>query len=157
MFFIEDLAHQCGHILFSALSVNRDDYLRVDSNTPLQQITGTEGEQRDLYTALHGVFTEALMCIALYYCLEAGVFTEAKMHELLGRLSFVMKRFHLDLLNLNHEGLFTDRGLAIIRDCGRAFDDIFRQTKGRITRFDLSNQSYTFSYDRFAALNPAAG
>jgi len=155
VFFIEDLAHQCGHVLCSALTVNRDDYLRADPSTPLQQFTGVEGEQRDLYTAYHGVFTEALMCIALHSCLEAGVFSEVRLHELLGRLSFVMKRFHLDLLSLKHEGLFTDRGRTVVHECGRIFDDVFRRTKDRITGFDLSNQSYTFSYEHFAALNPA--
>ena len=84
-------------------------------------------------------------------------FQEARHHELLGRLSFVMKRFHLDLLNLQYEGLFTDQGLAVVNKCGRVFDEVFRRSRDGITRFDLRNQSYTFSYERFAALNRAAG
>lgn len=153
VFFVEDLAHQCGHILFSAMTVNRAEYLRADPTTPLQRFTGAADERRDLYTAFHGVFTEALMCIALFSCLDAGVFSGQKLHALLGRLSFVMKRFQLDLLNLQHPELFTTRGLTVVHECGRVFDEVYRCTKDRIIRFDLSNQSYTFSYERFRALN----
>ncbi len=138
----------------AALTVNRGDYLLLDPNTPLEQFTGTAGEERDVYTAIHGVFTEALMCIALHSCLEAGVFSGVRRYELLGRLSFAMKGFHLDLLNLQHEGLFTDRGMFIVLECGRIFDEVYRRAQDRITRFDLTNQSYTFSYERFATLNP---
>jgi hypothetical protein len=151
--FIEDMAHQCGHILFSALTVDRGEYLCTDPNMPLRQLTGDEGEKRDLYTTFHGVFTEALMCVALHNCLEADVFSETKLHELLGRLSFAMKRFHLDLLSLQREELFTERGQAIIHECGRVFDEVYRRTEDLITAFDLTNQSYSFSYARFAELN----
>jgi hypothetical protein len=154
VFFIEDLAHQCGHILFSALTVNRGAYLRVDPSTPLQQLTGAENEQRDLFTVFHGVFTEAVMCIALHSCLEAEVFSEVRHHELLGRLSYVMKRFHLDLLSLQGDDLFTERGRFVVHQCGLVFDEVFRCTRDHITRFDLRNQSYAFCYERFAALNP---
>ena len=154
VFFIEDLAHQCGHILFSALTVNRGAYLRVDPNTPLQQLTGSENEKRDVFTAFHGIFTEALMCIALHSCLEAEVFSAMKRHELLGRLSYVMKRFHLDLLSLQDDDLFTDGGRFVVHQCGLVFDEVFRRTSDHITRFDLRNQSYAFCYERFAALNP---
>jgi hypothetical protein len=157
VFFVEDLAHQCGHILFSAMTVNREDYLRASPTTPLKQLTGADGERRDVYTAFHGVFTEALMCIALTRCLETRVFSEEKLHEVLGRLSFVMKRFELDLLNLQHvqnEGLFTACGLTVVHECGSVFDEVFRCTADRIIHFDLSNQPYTFSCERFAALNP---
>ncbi len=156
VFFVEDLAHQCGHILFSALTVNRGDFLRVDPNTPLQQLTGSENEKRDLFTVLHGVFTEALMCIALHSCLDGGVFSKAKHHELLGRLSYVMKRFHLDLLSLQNDEWFTDGGRFVVHQCGLVFDEVFRRTKDYITQFDLRNQSYAFSYERFLALNPEA-
>jgi hypothetical protein len=154
VFFVEDLAHQCGHILFSALTVHREAYLRVDPHTPLQQLTGTEGEKRDLYTAFHGVFTEALMCIALHSCLAGAVFSGARLHELLGRLSYVMKRFHLDLLSLQDDALFTELGQFVVSQCGAVFDEVFRCTRDDITGFDLRNQSYAFSYERFAALNP---
>ena len=155
LFFVEDLAHQCGHILFTAMTVNREEYFTADPNMPLGNLTGNLDEKRDLYTACHGIFTEAMMCIALYRCLEADDLSELRLHELLGRLSFIMKRFQLDLMNVQHEGLFTDQGQRVISECGRLFDEIYRLTKARITGFDFRNQAYTFCYDQFAELNPA--
>lgn len=156
VFFIEDLAHQCGHVMFNAMTTNRSDYLAIDPATPLSQLTGAKDESRDVYTALHGVFTEALMCIALHSCMEIETFSESKRHELIGRLSFIMKKFHLDLLGLSRANIFTDRGARMVVECGKVFDAVFRHNEDRITGVDLRNQSYVFSYDRFIERNQLA-
>ena len=153
-FFIEDLAHQGGHVLFSSLTVERDRYLQVPAVTPLREFTGEASEQRDVFTALHGVFTEALMCIALAHCLQQNVFAGRQLHEVVGRLSFLMKRFHLDLLHVQHEGMFTELGEAVVRECGSIFDDAFQCWGDQLTNLDFSNQEYTFSFERFCLLNP---
>jgi hypothetical protein len=159
VFFIEDMAHQCGHVLFNAATVNRELFLEIDPATPLRQFTDIADEQRDIYTAFHGVFTEAMMCVALSACLEANVFgnvcEDDKQFELLGRLSFVAKRFQLDLLSLHHAGIFTPLGESIIHQFGKIFDDIYARCKDRITQFDHSNQLYTFSLERFLDANVA--
>ena len=95
------------------------------------------------------------MCICLYRCHEMEVFSGRRRHELLGRLSFILKRFSGDLMSLNDDGLFSERGKEFFAEFGEIFDEVYRRAKGAIVEFDLSNQPYTFSYDKFVALNPS--
>lgn len=156
VFFIEDLAHQGGHVLLSAMTVDRSLYLATDPDTPLSDLTGERDEDRTVYVAFHGVFTECLICIALNACLLAGVFEGRRRHELVGRLSFAMRRLQLDLPPLRRSGVMTDQGAAMVESFGEVFDGIFARIGDSLVACDLSNQPYTFSYGRFAARNPVS-
>ena len=153
VFFVEDLAHQCGHILFNAMTLDRNEFFVVDPETPLKSETRKTDEHRSVYVAFHGLFTECLMCICLERCRQEGVFTGRQQHELLGRLSFILKRLNLDLLNLNREGLFSSEGEELYRLFARVFDEVYRGARDQIVGFNLGNQPYAFRYERFAAVN----
>ena len=153
VFFIEDLAHQGGHVMLTAISVDRDAYFAMDSERSLADLTGEPDDGRTVYVAFHGLFTECLICIALHACLEAGAFGGRQRHEAIGRLSFAMRRMQLDLPALQQDGVMTARGAAMVRSMGDVFDAIFARVGRQITACDLSNQPYTFSYERFVEQN----
>ena len=67
--------HQFGHVVFSALTLDVQAYLRVPAATPLARLTGNELDTRDVYSTLHGVFTEAWMSLCLEECYEMPEFT----------------------------------------------------------------------------------
>lgn len=152
VFFLEDLAHQGGHVAFSAASIDPREYFDVDPDTPL--VEGPD-DARTRYVALHGVFTEALMVRSLFGCLEADVFEGPRRHEVIGRLSFAMKRMQLDLQQLLAAGGLSALGAGLLRRSARTFDDVFAKTRDLITKIDLSNQPYVFSVERFQRRNPA--
>ncbi|MGC4949507.1 M20 family metallopeptidase [Streptomyces sp. DT224] len=56
-YFVEELVHQGGHVLFSEATLNRGDFFRVDPESPLSEIIGQE-DPRNVYDAFHGLFTE---------------------------------------------------------------------------------------------------
>src|SRR5262249_42022183 len=56
IFFLEDIAHQCGHIVFNALTFETEAYLAVDPDTPLWTYNNRPLETRTVYEAVHGVF-----------------------------------------------------------------------------------------------------
>lgn len=153
VFFVEDLAHQCGHIIFNAMTLDRHDFFAVDPETPLKSETDNTDDHRTIYVAFHGLFTECLMCICLERCRRAGVFTGRQQHELLGRLSFILKRLNLDLLNLNREGLFSSAGEELYRMFCVVFDDVYEGARDQVVQFKLGNQPYAFRYEQFAAVN----
>lgn len=154
-FFIEQLPHQGGHNLFHALSAQWDRLIAAGRDLRASTLTGMADDPRTLEVVLHGVFTQSLMCVALGASLEAGALAhdDRQQHELLGRLSFAMRRLQLDLTDVRRRDLYTEAGEELVIAFEEAFDDVYRAASGRITGFNLTNQPYAFSYDRFAELN----
>ena len=70
-FFVEDLAHQCGHMIFSAATHERERWFAVDHQTPMSVYNNLRpADDRSVYVVLHGVFTEAAMIDLLDRLLE---------------------------------------------------------------------------------------
>jgi hypothetical protein len=154
VFFIEDILHQCGHVIFSAFTLSREAYLAVDPDTELQRVTDREDETRTIYVTLHGVFTEAAMNHCLDLCCDIDFFTPRQRHELLGRLTFILTRFANDVTNLNHKELFTPNGQLIFKEFKRTLARIYAKRGSLLSTFPISNQTYNFSYAKFVGLNP---
>jgi hypothetical protein len=153
VFFVEDIAHQCGHIVFSAITFDVSEILDVLPNTPLATITGRTDEPRTVYEALHGVFTEAVMLHCLSECDRHSLFAGRQQHELIGRLGFIVRRFGSDLSNLSRANLFTERGEWLFAEIAKEFKAAYESLWDRIRYLDFSNQLYNFSYLHFAELN----
>lgn len=156
VFFIEDLVHQCGHILFSAVTFEQERYLRVVGATPLRSVTGDSNEERTLYTTLHGLVTEALMTDCLGRCLEQNIFTGARRHELLGRLGFIFRRFHRDLENLAFPQLYTEEGIQLYEYCRDRFHVALSKHGRALGSLDLGGQGENFDYPAFRERNSAS-
>lgn len=152
--FIEELAHQCGHVLFSTATVDNQELFAVSPHAPLRAWTGKDDESRSLYVVLHGLFTE----IAIISCLEPflegrNATSPRQTRELEGRLAFIISRFAADLANLGHAEVFAPRGAALYRDFLEIFNQVYGKWRDLVRHADFSNQTYTFSYERYIALN----
>jgi hypothetical protein len=153
VFFVEDIAHQCGHVIFNALTFETEQYFIVAPDTPLRRYTERDEETRTVYQALHGVFTEAVMFQRLNECDGNSVFRGRQAHELLGRLGFILRRFGSDLHDLTRAQLFTQKGDWLFGNLLKDFKDAYEQHKGLVQQLNFSNQPYNFSYEKFAELN----
>jgi HEXXH motif-containing protein len=150
---VEDLAHQCGHVTFNALTVHSEEFLVVPASTPLIAVTGEAGEQRRLYSAFHALFTYAQICQALGACWDRRVFAGRQAHEVLGRLGFTLAKFRSDLERLNRRNLFTPAGWRCFAAIAEQFDGFAACYGELVGRYDYTNQPYVFSYERFAERN----
>ena len=161
VFFIEDIVHQCGHVLFSNMTYRPQDYFLIDPETPLKELLSqhenNEDEDRTLYVAFHGVFTEALMCESFDYCIENKVFSGAQEHELKGRFTYILLRFILDMQNLDREGLFSEKGQVIYQALYKTMMEQYKKYQSLLKIYDLSNQPYNFSWHHFLINNPMHG
>ncbi|MEU0663956.1 hypothetical protein [Streptomyces lavendulocolor] len=154
-FFIEDLTHQGGHVAFAAAALDPATYFRIPSGTIVGDLTGDARDRRSLYVALHGIFTEALMCHCLGLCLERRVFEDARrQHELLGRFNFIFARFTSDLRLLSELAIFSEDGRAFLGRLQSAWSTLAIRHTSRLGMVDLAGQDYNFSYERFSRLNP---
>jgi hypothetical protein len=151
--FVDDLVHQCGHVIFNAFTVRRRDFLAVDPDERMGTFTRRPDDSRSVYTVLHGVYTEFFITECLLACDERGLFSGQKGHELRGRLASICQKGVIDLRNLSQPGLLTPQGQQLY-DTFLRFSEQLRRERPELLRYNLSNQPYNFSYERFAALNP---
>jgi hypothetical protein len=156
VFYLEDVVHQCGHMIFNALSLERSALLAVDPQTPVRVITGTDDEG-SIYGAFHGLFTQMHINQCFRACLHAGVFTGHEKHELCGRLADDMKRFASALTLLNRRELYTDLGWWLFNKSRNAFEEVLADYRNLIVTLDTSNQPYIFDYAKFLERNPWSG
>lgn len=154
VFFIDDLSHQCGHIIFNAVTLDKRAFLTRDAETPLRHITEQVDETRSLYSAFHGLFTYTLILRSLDRLLGARLLNAEQTHHVLGRVAFYLHKFAIDLSNLNDRTLFTDQGLRFYYLFLQAYDYNHEHYFQRIKYIDLGNQPYVFSLSKFLAANP---
>ncbi|MEJ0025745.1 MAG: hypothetical protein WDN01_06940 [Rhizomicrobium sp.] len=156
VFFIEDLVHQCGHVLFNAATHDVGDYLAVAPDAVLPHDPGDGSESRTVYGALHGLFTEAVMNACFERCVAAGLFAGRQAHELMGRYALIYRRFNYDLIALRQPALYTTQGAQIYDHCRRVFEEIYRGRGDALLGHDYSGQPYSFNYRIYRANNPPA-
>jgi len=155
VYFVDELVHQCGHVVFNAMTVKRRELFLADPDAPIADICPhvSRREIRSLYTVLHGLYTERAMVECLRKLDERAVFEGRKAHELRGRLAFIFRKMQIDVANASHRGLFTPFGESIV--------DVFRETFTRtererpdLFRHVLEGQPYNFDYALYARHNP---
>jgi hypothetical protein len=154
-FFLEDIIHQCGHIMFSAIDFERKKFLRVNPDTPLRDETGVAPEHRTLHTALHGLFTEALISSLLDLYLSSSIDDPIETFECRGRLMFIMNKFGHDLQYMSNRELYTPKGAQLIGCFEAIYGSIFSKRASEFRAISLGRQGYTFDVGAFFEANPA--
>ena len=162
VFFIEDIAHQCGHVIFNAYLASKPDIFRIDKNTDIYMNgeRNSYNEPRALYVMIHAMYTYESIFTCFNDCLENEVFSDHKLHELCGRLTFTLMKFERDyeLLSKTNEKdeneYFTDLGMDLISQFKESYKKCITNWGKNLVMFNLNNQPYNFSYSKFLELNP---
>ncbi|MGF7217674.1 hypothetical protein GGR92_003849 [Spirosoma lacussanchae] len=153
VFFIEDLAHQCGHIIFYALTLKANDFLKIRKETPVCDITGVQHDSRTVYGVFHGLFTYTTILYCLTECLKSGVFSYSQQLESIARIGFFMQKFQVDLIYMNHPEIFTPKGWLIYSSAKDSFEQIQQMFKADYALYRYDNQPYIFNYELFREAN----
>ena len=156
VFFLDDLAHQCGHVMFNALTQEKERFLARPAQTPLREVCRDEPDPRTFYSAFHGLFTYTAILRVLQACEASAKASARQRHESLGRIAFNLRKFGLDLESLAGPGLFTADGRALYELFAGVHDTVSSAYGGAARDLDLSDQPYVFDYARFAARNQGA-
>lgn len=153
-FFLEDLAHQGGHVLLAAATVDQSAFFCVPPDQELSSLTHNPDDARTIYIALHGLVTEAFMTVLLTRCLQQNSLPSAQMVELQARCAFIFRRFTKDLSLLAELPIFNSLGEQLIYSIRDAWGRADKEYGSDFQRLDFSNQEYNFSYRLFAEANP---
>jgi hypothetical protein len=155
IFFIDDIAHQCGHVIFNVLTLEAAKFLKLSKDYPLKGFSTNAQENRGVYGAFHGLFTYTTILHSLDKVLKSeNLFDEKQCHEALGRMGFYMHKFYLDLKLMNNPEILTRDGLAYHKQFLDGYNTILLEYGKELALLDYSNQPYTFQYDLFNDLNP---
>jgi hypothetical protein len=154
VFFIDDLSHQCGHVLFYILTLNPSYFLKVDRSTPLNKFSGIGSESRNVYGTFHGLFTYTTILYSLSICIDKKIFQKEERHELIGRFGFYMEKFRKDLFYMNRNEIVTEKGADFVKQFLSGYKKIFEKYQDLLMGLDYTNQPYLFDYDKFNEFNP---
>jgi len=162
VFFIEDIAHQCGHVIFNAYLASKPDIFRIDKNTDIYMNgeRNSYNEPRALYVMIHAMYTYDSIFTCFNGCLESETFSDHKTHELHGRLTFTLLKFERDyelLSEIDAKGknkYFKNDGLEILNQFKQSYNQCISNWGRNLVKLNLENQPYNFSYSKFLELNP---
>ncbi|MBB5619560.1 hypothetical protein HDE69_000596 [Pedobacter cryoconitis] len=164
VFFVDDIAHQTGHVIFNALIYEVENFIAVSPALVLDTVVLSNGslETRDVYTIFHALYTYYATFICLDACLKVKAFIGYKKHEAMGRMAFYIRKCYSDigLIEKPKNGeypankLFTPNGLVIYNELKSIFMEMAKEWGPQVKHFDLSNQPYNFNYSIFLASNP---
>ncbi|MEV4330992.1 M20/M25/M40 family metallo-hydrolase [Streptomyces sp. NPDC049597] len=126
-YFVEELVHQGGHILFSEATLSRGDFFRVDPEAPLSGLIGQD-DPRNVYDAFHGLFTEHMEYQIVLGVLDEGLADARELPSFERHLASVARRHLRDL------GLIGPHAGEIFSDLGAEVFTAFRETYDRAAR-----------------------
>jgi hypothetical protein len=155
-FLIEDLAHQCGHVLFSSAWEGGEALLRAPRDAPISDVTGQLGDHRTLETAVHGIVTLALMLIALERYIDSHP-TDGEGAEASARLVFALYRLRLDIGPLARSAAFSAEGTPIVEAIAGIYDGMMTRYRSELAASDFTGQGYNFNYEIFRQRNSIGG
>ncbi|GAA4057391.1 hypothetical protein [Nonomuraea soli] len=118
-YFVEQLTHQGGHVLFSEATLSRGDFFTGDPEDSLSGYVGGD-DPRALYDAFHGLYTESMECQVYTALLAGDLPAEAERADFAERLKETGERHEIDLelISPHAAEIFSETGLAI-HDCIR--------------------------------------
>lgn len=154
IFFLEEMSHQCGHVIFSFLTADRSFLFKDDPHQKISDFTGNLWDKRDIYTIFHGVFTELAICETLSTAIEnISVFTDQEQVELAGRLGYIVQRMRLDGSYLSAIDNLTQSGQDFKAYLLTCVDEALKDLYPPVRDMDFSNQPYNFCFPAFIQKN----
>lgn len=93
VFFLDDFAHQGGHVVFNSATLDNARYLRCNANTFLHNLGADPTDTRTVYSAFHGLFTYSMILSVLSHCLLTDAPAGRVSNELRGRIGFYLLKF----------------------------------------------------------------
>lgn len=161
VFFIDDIAHQTGHIILTTILFDRKKYFIIDENINIGSITKNQKEYRNFYILFHALYTYYTSLLCLNNCLGNNCFDKKQSHEAKGRIGFYLKKLMLDMDRFKKvidfyngiEFVLTNDGIEIYHMMKITFTEMITKWHSISKKYDYKNQPYNFTYKEFIKLN----
>ena len=160
VFFIDDIAHQTGHIILTTLFHNRKAVFKIDEEQNVEDLLKLK-DHRTVYILLHALYTYYTTLLCLDNSLAKKRFNKRQEKEAIGRIGFYLNKCSNDLNRFEKindlyngiENVLTDEGIEIYNSIKQKYSEAVQKWQTTINGFDYSNQTYNFTFKNFDALN----
>lgn len=160
VFFVDDIAHQTGHIILTTLFHNRKSIFKIDEEQNVEDILKIK-DHRTVYILTHALYTYYTTLLCLNDCLINDVFDLKQRKEALGRIGFYLKKCSCDLdkfekINTLYGGIenvFTPQGIDIYTIIIEKYHETSQKWKNTTIHYNYTNQNYNFAFRNFNILN----
>lgn len=155
MFFLEEITHQCGHVIFYPMSIDRQSHFTCDCETPMSEFTGIEGDDRDVLNAFYAFFPQLYGDLIFDETLDKGLVQDRMLlDELMGRFAFRMYKYGLGVTQFDaYKELLSDYGYAMFTRFKDGYNEILAKRQSDFDAIDVSNQVYVFDVPKFFETN----
>lgn len=152
-FFLEELIHQCSHIVFNAMTYDTQQFFKVDYNQTVGQYIGNN-DYRTLYSALHGIYTTGQIVSLLLQLIKSKPSLNKEIgYELIGRIAINKKRHNIGLEKVSLEGVFTKKGQKLFAFYYNQLDKNIQENPS-FFKYNVKEQPVVFNYQKFKKDNP---
>lgn len=162
VFFIDDIAHQTGHIILITLFIDPRTIYKIDEQDIVEDIIKMT-DHRTVDVLVHALYTYYTTFICLDGCLVNNCFAgnEEQEREAIGRIGFYLRKCKNDLnrfriVQEHYSGvdnMFTETGLDIINTIKNGYDSMLQKWGDTVANFDYSDQPYNFLRTTFLEKN----
>jgi hypothetical protein len=154
VFFIDDIAHQTGHIILTSLFYNRKSIFKIDENQNIGKIL-LDNDYRSFYTLIHALYTYYTTFLCLDDCLKSNSLNSLEKEEAIGRIGFYLIKCTIDIKKFNKiisyyngiENVLTFNGIEIYKLIFEKYTDINCRRYNTTANFNFTNQPYNFTFD----------
>lgn len=179
VFFVDDIAHQTGHILMYTMLFNKQLFFTIDDeNTTIQSLAMPNKieSNRSVEIWFHALYTYYASFICLDASLDKNDFSERQRIEALGRILLYVHRCYYDLqlyyesipgtdlfrkipedykfIESTPKNIFTKTGKAIFDEIRNKWIAIYDKYYDVVKDFNLNGQFYNFDLEIFIKNNP---
>lgn len=162
VFFVDDIAHQTGHIIMTTALFKRKDIFKINENINIGNFTNNKKEYRNLYVLFHALYTYNSTLLCLEACIDNNFFKDDLYTEAIARICFYLRKFSLDMNNLgliinchnSVNNVLTKKGQIILKEIAKQFQVSLKRWESTGLTLDFSNQTYNFNFKLFVEANP---
>lgn len=162
VFFIDDIAHQTGHIIMTSVLFERKNYFKIDENLNVGLLTNEKSEYRSFYILFHALYTYYTSILCLDSCIDNSCLNTRQIHEAHGRIGFYLLKYKSDLerfekIEIKHKGIgniLTYEGIEIFNMIKFMYAEKSQKHIDLVKKMKYNNQPYNFTYSKFLELNP---
>lgn len=159
VFFIDDIAHQTGHIILNTLLFNREKYFKVDVNQSVAEIIKDPKEYRDIFTLYHALYTYYTSINCLQNAIEENLLSPKQEKEALGRIGFYLLKYKSDINKIEKiaesfggsKNVFKDQNLMLYDKILKYYYSL--DSKEKYDSYNFSNQPYNYTHKNFLEVN----
>lgn len=147
VFFVDDIAHQTGHVLFNIIIYEVDNFISINPKTTIQSLKlyNNTTENRDVHTLFHALYTYYTSFMCINACIEAGIWHQHRLHEAMGRVAFYLGKCHQDLIIVenfnNKKPIFKEDGTKIYLLIKEKYKEMLKKYGDKCKNYSMANHT----------------